>query len=84
LAAKNAVGKVEEKVEKRVNKARKNVASGINMGLKTGERLVGNIPNLMSELMHTLEDHELEVSLNFNKLTLDGSISKKLSFNKKK
>lgn len=76
--------KVEEKVEKHLKQARENAKAGVNLGLKAGEHIVKNVSAILAGLMHTLEDNELEVTLSFNKLTLDGSFSKTISLSKKK
>ena len=76
--------KVEEKVEKHLRQAREDAKAGANLGLKTGEHIFKNMSGFLAGLMHTLKDNELKVTLSFNKLTLDGSISKTISLSKKK
>lgn len=84
MTLENRAEKVEEKVEKHLKQAREDAKAGVNLGLKTGEHILKNMSGFLAGLMHTLKDNELKVTLSFNKLTLDGSISKTISLSKKK
>jgi hypothetical protein len=84
LTLEDKAEKIEEKVEKHLKQVREDAETGVNLGIKTGEHILKNMSGFLAGLMQTLKDNEFKVTLSFNKLTLDGSISKTISLNKKK
>ena len=74
---------VKNQVEKRVEKAKHDVKVGVETAVHMAELMSSNVHRNVAAVAEFLDDREIALTLRFNKLTVDGEISKTLSFTKK-
>ena len=74
---------VKEHVEKRVEKAKENVKVGLDTAIKIADSMSTNMHKNVRAVAEFLDDREIALTLRFNKLTIDGEISKTLSCSKR-
>ena len=74
---------VKDQVEKRVEKAKHEAKEGMKTAAHVAEVVSHNLHKNIAAVAEFMDDREIALTLRFNKLTVDGEISKTLSFSKK-
>ncbi len=74
---------VRDQMEKRVEKAKHEAKIGLETAVHVAEAMSSNMHKNVAAVAKFLDEREIALTLRFNKLTVDGEISKTLSFTKK-
>ncbi|RLF48726.1 MAG: hypothetical protein DRN20_03940 [Thermoplasmata archaeon] len=70
-------------VRERVEKAKKEAKEAVTTAAKFGQGIISLITDQLMELREFLDNREIEVKVKFNNLSLNGEVSKTISFLKK-
>ena len=74
---------VKDQMEKRVEKAKQEARAGVKTAAHVAEVVSHNMHQNIAAIAEFMDDREIALTLRFNKLTVDGEVSKTLSFSKK-